>query len=207
MHNSSGYRLATYVKEQCKKLRKPYPFEFSHSFWIHRMHLIRVHRHVHERRTNDTKKLYCPVEKVGTTFWRRAILQANFLKRVRHPYQIPINKALSQNFLYPNENATANMFKDNFKYFFVRNPFHRILSAYIDKLFVPNPQFWNQFGKHSVQMFRVNDSRTCYHDATFSEFVQFVVWSVRHMKHVDPHFLTSSVMCLPCSMEYSFIGK
>jgi len=89
----------------------------------------------------------------------------------------------------------------------VRNPYHRILSAYIDKVFVPNPLFWQRFGKPSIQMFRKNDSRKCFHDPTFAEFVQFVTWSEKSKKMIDPHFLMSTEMCIPCTANYTFIGK
>jgi len=94
-----------------------------------------------------------------------------------------------------------------FKFFFVRNPYHRILSAYIDKVFVPNPLFWHRFGKPSIQMFRKNDSRECFHDPTFAEFVQFVTWSEKNKRMIDPHFLMSTEMCIPCIANYTFIGK
>ncbi|XP_045208517.2 carbohydrate sulfotransferase 12-like [Mercenaria mercenaria] len=194
--SSSGFALAAFVRDQCNALKKPYKYEFAIPFWIQRMHVL-----------PGNKTLYCPVEKVATTFWRRVIYQANHRSVIRHPYQVSIYMALSQNFHYPDKEQSAETLKSDFKFFFVRNPFHRILSAYIDKIFVPNPQFWDQFGRHSIQMFRKNDSRLCYHDATFSEFVQFVVWSVGHLKNIDPHFLPATEMCVPCTMDYSFIGK
>lgn len=157
---------------------------------------------------SGNNSLYCPVEKVATTFWRRVIYQTWHTREINHPYEVSISQALLQHFNHPPKSYTMDYLKSKFKFFFVRDPFHRILSAYIDKIFVPNPQFWEQFGKPSIRLFRKQgNNQTCYHDASFSEFVQFVIWSLKNFKKVDPHFLPATEMCVPCAMDFSFVGR
>lgn len=96
---------------------------------------------------------------------------------------------------------------------FVRDPYHRLLSAYVDKPFVPNPMFWERFGKPAISHFRSKPgrdsaiTRKCYHDVTFTEFLKFVVDAETTKEQIDGHFQKASEMCVACSMNYSFVGK
>ena len=214
----SGYRLSASVRQQCGELEGIKSDNKTIEF--QRIHLIQ-----------DKKFFYCPVEKVASTFWRRVMyqLKASRNKQVyksiqrryksrksqinlnyftfQHPFQVPIQSALSQ--FYEKFDPNTN-FEDWFRFLFVRNPYERILSAYIDKVFVPNPMFWEKFGIRAIKMFRENASTTslqCGHDATFSEFVKFVVWSETTKQKQDPHFTSISELCLPCEKNFTFVGK
>ena len=184
----------------------------------------RVNRRIHVM--HDKKFFYCPVEKVASTFWRRVMYQLNVRhnkqakslyrthnssiapnSQFQHPFKVPIKLALGQN--YERFNPKTN-FEDWFRFLFVRNPYERILSAYIDKVFVPNPVFWVKFGIPAIKMFRENASKKslqCGHDATFSEFVKFVVWSETTKQKQDPHFTSVYELCLPCEKNFTFVGK
>ncbi|KAH3806682.1 hypothetical protein DPMN_135006 [Dreissena polymorpha] len=150
--------------------------------------------------------LYCPVEKVGTTFWRRFIYQTLNTNKFRHLYQVPIWLALSENYPYPSKGATRQNISEYFKFMFVRDPYQRIFSAYVDKVFVPNPMFWERFGKPSIQLFRENDTRRCFHDASFLEFVRFATWAEENKQMLDQHFMMATELCIPCITNYTFIG-
>ncbi|KAH3702497.1 hypothetical protein DPMN_077520 [Dreissena polymorpha] len=91
---------------------------------------------------------------------------------------------------------------------FVRDPYKRIASAFVDKLLAPNPLFWKLFGRSAIERFRgVDKNRKCFHDVTFSEFVQFVVWAEKSKRELDAHFQVATEVCVPCTMKYDFIGK
>ena len=80
----------------------------------------------------------------------------------------------------------------------------------LDKVFVPNPTFWDKFGKPSIKTLRENATKTsikCGHDPTFSEFVQFVIWSLSNKQLTDNHFIPVSEQCLPCDMNFTFVGR
>ena len=54
---------------------------------------------------------------------------------------------------------------------FTREPYSKLLSGYIDKLFAPNPYFWNVIGRFIIQKFRKYPSLRsleCGHDVTFT---------------------------------------
>ena len=154
------------------------------------------------------KFLYCPVEKVGSTFWWRVMYMLERpLKGYKHPFEVPIPSVLTLK--HTGYDPRGN-YIDWFRFMFARNPYSRLLSIYVDKLLVPNPVHWKMNGKDSIQMFRKNASRMslkCGHDPSFLEYVQFVVWSLQTGKKIDNHFRTASEMCMPCRMNFSFIGK
>lgn len=189
----SGYRLARRVQNQCHI--GIYQHEKTR-FNIQRLHLI-----------NQSHTLYCPIEKVASTFWRRFVYQVSHPYEVQHPFQVSILKGLRQKFVRP-KSKSLSQFKDlDFKFMFVREPYHRILSAYIDKVFAPNPYFWNKFGRLAIKLSRKSANKRCFHDVTFAEFVRYVVWSDKHDTRVDPHLNKASEMCSPCRMNYTFIGE
>lgn len=56
------------------------------------------------------------------------------------------------------------------KVMFTRQPYSKLLSAYVDKLYSPNPFFWGKIGRHIVRKFRSRPSAksvACGHDVTF----------------------------------------
>ena len=53
---------------------------------------------------------------------------------------------------------------------FTREPYSKLLSGYVDKLWAPNPYFWGTVGSHAIKAFRKpqrSDVR-CAHDLTFA---------------------------------------
>ncbi|KAH3704776.1 hypothetical protein DPMN_079837 [Dreissena polymorpha] len=157
------------------------------------------------------RSLYCPVEKVGSTFWQRFIYMIQKSsprkRKYSHPFEVDINLALVHR-PKPLYQAKPSDFKNDFKFMFVRDPYKRIASAFVDKLLAPNPLFWNLFGRLAIERFRgVDKNRKCFHDVTFSEFVQFVVWAEKSRRELDAHFQVATEVCVPCTMKYDFIGK
>lgn len=109
-------------------------------------------------------------------------------------------------------------------FMFVRNPFSRLLSGYLDKLYTANPYYWGMIGKdirsHEMNnaIMRLDRMKTlqrtektqipCYHDITFDEFIQYVIDAENTTSHKrDPHFMSMYDLCKPCQINYDFIGK
>ncbi|XP_067653897.1 uncharacterized protein [Haliotis asinina] len=161
--------------------------------------------------------LYCPLLKVGSTFWRRIFYAMRQNATIHTPYDISINKALMskrdtlQKLLPLNNSSTQQYLKESVNIMFVREPFSRLISGYVDKLFAPNPYFWTVIGKYIISNYRKDpspQSLRCGHDVTFPEFVQYVVdTEARNDPHRDAHFTPTYDQCKPCQVPYNIIGK
>ncbi|XP_046368723.2 uncharacterized protein LOC124143708 isoform X1 [Haliotis rufescens] len=94
---------------------------------------------------------------------------------------------------------------------FVRNPYTRLFSGYVDKMYCINPSFWKSVGKSVLRVVRGNASRTgsvrCGHDISFAEFVNYFIYQHDNKQHIDSHFMPISEHCKFCETEYTYIGK
>lgn len=169
------------------------------------------------------------MEKIGTTFWRRAfhMLVAKEATKYKQPYDVPIKTALSQARSYTRSITSAksgNLLTENsFSFLFVRNPYSRLLSAFIDKLVPPNPTFWGLLGVKAKAMFRPGfkanlvggrgpkavqiSNRQSGHDVTFAEFVKFATSVEKSSRGIDSHIKSISKGCRPCAHPYKYIGR
>lgn len=193
-----GFSLANSVRVECRSVKERSIGKF------------------YQIQGSVTKRLlYCPMEKVGTTFWRRVLymLTAPDGKQYKNPYDVPIDKALKSSRLYsvPLHTVAQSFLESNsFSFLVVRNPFSRLLSAFVDKLVPPNPYYWKVFGSKAILAFRNNasaHSKMYGHDVTFQEFVKFVTRSEMTKKDLDPHYVSTFSSCKPCERHYKYIGK
>ncbi|XP_076444197.1 uncharacterized protein LOC143282440 isoform X2 [Babylonia areolata] len=134
---------------------------------------------------------YCPIEKTGSTTWRRLFGS--------------LYKAMNSRGIKQTKNASN---AKNVKFLFVRDPYYRLLSAYTDKLFCPNTIYWN-LGKYIVKKFRPNPtehSLACGHDVTFPEFIRYIIHSQETGQARDGHFVPTHDHCALCNASYDYIG-
>lgn len=158
--------------------------------------------------------LYCAIAKVGCTFLRRLVLT---LSAGEGQYSSPFDISPSDiHFRYvetlskvPEPQRT--FMKNNFtKLLFVRDPYSRLFSAYVDKLFTPQTAFLQNYGRYIIRKFRkgaTKKSIECGHDVSFSEFVQYVIASIKGKGQMNPHFMPMYLQCDPCSQSYDVIGR
>ena len=107
---------------------------------------------------------------------------------------------------YP-QNESQQMMKSYFKFLFVREPFERILSAYIDKFFNYDPAFYSLWGPDIAPTRYVSGEETSYKSIiTFEEFVNFVVRLHENDEFRNEHWQTFDKLCHPCGIDYDFIG-
>ena len=199
-HN--GFALAASVKESCKSIKdKPTGKLFTMLGFV------------------DRRILYCPVEKCATTFWRRTFHLLTYKKSpspYSNPFAVPlsilpkVNKGFTVQTSYKSS-AKENLVRQNsFKFLFIRNPYSRVYSAFVDKLLPPNPYFWKVLGVKSITQFRKNPSsksRTTGYDVTFAEYVKYVIKSLQTKKDLDAHHIPIFDKCEPCAVEFDYIGK
>ena len=159
------------------------------------------------------KVAYCEVPKNGCTFWKRII---RFLNRDFPPGKTNISKPsdLSRQFIHFGKFKTTPRLNLDQKgvvilqtmvnsFMTARDPYSRLWSAYLDKIFLPD--FW-KMGQNIVRVERPepkNLSLKCGHDVTFPEFIHYVV----QRPNIDFHFAPIVTICDPCVTNFKFIGK
>ncbi|XP_070581489.1 carbohydrate sulfotransferase 11-like [Ptychodera flava] len=144
------------------------------------------------------KILFCVIAKVGATNWRQAFLKlAGTYKENVGIYQQPIKSITGFK-----PAAQMSMLKTYTKVMFVRHPFERLLSAYLDK-FIENPDysFLKQYGKAIRKTANSNGSLDG--SLTFDKFVSFLLKT----RQRNRHWMMYSDSCDPCRIQYDFIGK
>lgn len=173
--------------------------------------------HIYATKSGDMQ--FCPIWKVGTTFLKRLFMIENLneYNNLTNPYSI----SFSVN--YDGSRKEISNMDSSKKVMFVRNPYQRLLSCYVDKLLAPNPVYWRLIGIPAIKHVRKEFSKkseTCGHDLTFSEFIKYVISAMetpsrgflgKSRRNLglsrDPHFEQQTVICKPCHLKYDFVGK
>ena len=146
------------------------------------------------------KILFCYIPKIACTQWKTVMANLNHTNA-----KYWIHDARNFKFLddYPRDEA-ERMLKTYFKFVFVREPFERLLSAYLDKFNSGNPDFHNNYGKEIVRRYRPG-SRPEDKNITFDEFVNYVI-NIGN-GYWNEHWQTYDKLCHPCAVHYDFIGR
>ncbi|XP_060605566.1 carbohydrate sulfotransferase 11-like [Ruditapes philippinarum] len=158
------------------------------------------------------KLVYCFVEKNGCTFWKRVFQILNGFKNVSDPFDTQAMDA------YGGNQTAENMPFDTIhkalisstKFMFVRDPYERLLSGYVDKLFLPYAPYWFDLGRFIVDKFRRNSTSgalSCGDDVTFEEFIRYYIYSLKTGIRSDVHFSSNYKFCRPCEIKYDYVAK
>ena len=99
-----------------------------------------------------------------------------------------------------------------FKFMFVRRPFERLLSAYIDTFIKSHsPNIRRKYGREILTRYRKDPSAMSVESGdgvTFNEFVEYLIDPMTaHSEWLDTHWRPYYEQCMPCSVEYDYIGK
>lgn len=160
--------------------------------------------------------LYCPVEKVASTFWKQTLGAMMSFGKYKTPFDVKIMKKTKltnvQEFRTKNtKTVTQRLIDDAESLLVVRNPYVKIFSAYVDKLFHANYLFWKTYGeqiKLAIRKYKnPNSDLICGNDVTFPEFVKYLVYANEQSIGLNPHFTPIYKHCDPCSMRYTYISK
>ena len=104
---------------------------------------------------------------------------------------------------YPTDIANR-MLRTYFKFLFVREPFERFLSAYIDKFYHRKPDFMSLYGK-IIKRSLATGVNVKDQNVTFDEFVNYVL-SIGG-GYWNEHWQTYDKLCRPCAIDYDFVGR
>ena len=179
--------------------------------------------------THDPSKVaYCFLPKAGCTFWIRVFsFLHNFTgEAVDSPWGISRLKVHNNQHSHGvGWGGVRHKAEDYMRFMFVRHPFSRLWSAYLDKLFLPD--FWRQVGtsvvwnvrrksasavvssnnnnnhQHQQQQQQQQQQRSlaCGNDVTFAEFVEYSL--LAHEPHWEPIYLR----CDPCQYRPTVVGS
>ncbi|CAH1788512.1 unnamed protein product [Owenia fusiformis] len=165
------------------------------------------------------KLLYCFVPKVGCTTWRKifAVLSDEAIRNKTNgnPENIDEDPHYGLHFKTMkdyNSSQQEVIIKSYYKFMFVREPFERLISAYIDKFYVPEPDgFWKAWGKLIINKYRVNASvasKSCGHDVSFDEFLSHSFSKIEQsdISGGNTHWTSIQQICNPCGINYDYIG-
>ncbi|XP_069139650.1 carbohydrate sulfotransferase 8-like [Argopecten irradians] len=94
----------------------------------------------------------------------------------------------------------------SFKFMFVREPYGKLVSGYVDKFLMPNTLFWSTVGRYAYKIQHGTDIK-CGHNLSFPDFLRYVVYVEHIGEHTNRHFTSINDHCRPCDIPYDFIGK
>ena len=153
---------------------------------------------------DENKILYCTIPKVSTTTWKRVLGDLHGIKK-----NIQIHRKSLWRWLYQyTDKEISERIETYFKFLFVREPLHGLLSAYKDKFIGRDRICPCSKGprKEIVKTYRPQDYKPNedYDDIniTFAEFIQYFSTDVPR----DPHWRQYEKICHPCVINYDFIG-
>ncbi|KGL82763.1 Carbohydrate sulfotransferase 10, partial [Tinamus guttatus] len=162
------------------------------------------------------KILFCQTPKVGNTQWKKVLIVLNgayssieeIPEHIVHDHEKNGLPRLSS-FTDAEIKERLNLY---FKFFIVRDPFERLISAFKDK-FVHNPRFepWyrHEIAPGIIRKYRKNRTET--RGLQFEDFVRYLGdpnhrWlDVQFGDHII-HWVTYVELCAPCEITYSVIG-
>ena len=188
---------AEYCQSSCaQELKTKYFFKFSRMIY------------------NDKYKfIYCPVPKVGFSNWRRVFLVLSEKFNTTDPLKFSqrnVHGTYYWNVSYLSQLSLEEIdyrIKNYYKFIFIRDPLERIVSAYKNKFMGENSFLWSEIGKLIIRAYRIEPNDTSLSSGlgvTFGEFVQYILDASVHSS--DEHWKLISLLCLPCSIKYDFVG-
>lgn len=146
------------------------------------------------------KILFCYIPKIACTQWKTVMASLDDTETKRSIHDARNFKFLDD---YP-EDEVQRMLKTYFKFVFVREPFERLLSAYLDKFHSGDPAFHNNFGRKIIRRYRPRGNPE-EKNVTFDEFLNYVI-NIGN-GYWNEHWQTYDKLCHPCGIQYDFIGR
>ena len=165
--------------------------------------------------TKSNDVMYCAIEKTGSTFWKRILHVIGGWGNTSNPSEIRSKDADSKKGGFKTlEGLDTTEIESYFKksttsIMFVRDPFTRAFSCWVDKFYSTNVAYWSSFGK-TIKSYRSDSSKKnsqCGHDISIAEFIDFLVKTISKSACTDVHFSPNHEHCFQCNFQYDYIGK
>ncbi|KAK2720453.1 hypothetical protein QYM36_004365, partial [Artemia franciscana] len=160
--------------------------------------------------------LYCYVPKVACTNWKRIIMILSGNANTSDPLSIEANEVhprrVWETLADFKTSESQTRLNNYYKFMFVRHPFERLVSAYVNKFYKSYTDYFQiKYGRTIVKNYRTNPGKealTRGHDVTFSEFVQYLIaHKSSESGPFNEHWRPMHELCEPCRVKYDIIGK
>ncbi|XP_063295573.1 carbohydrate sulfotransferase 8-like [Pelobates fuscus] len=153
------------------------------------------------------KFIYCEVPKVGCTNWKRIILLLNKTFAVSHEdlehFEVHTNSLLVRLSSY-NYSQQMEMLQNYTKVMFVRDPLHRLVSAYRDKFLHEENIYYSKTFADRIKA-KIRKNKNSSQKVTFEEFARFIIQE--NERYRDIHWKPMHALCDPCNIQYDIVGK
>lgn len=176
--------LSTLVKERCKRLKYNLKSGSKLSNVAKTCDMIQCPVYVSEHR----KFMYCNVPKVASTTLKSEMTRNLGLS----PRHIHNGQGIEMLRVSP-LTFDAETRSKYLKYMFVRHPFARLVSFYTNKKETALPKFMNLLNETEPG------------EISFRKFVDRLIQT--KVSKYGRHFMPYTRMCLPCQVNYDFVGK
>ncbi|WAR23165.1 CHST9-like protein [Mya arenaria] len=152
--------------------------------------------------------VFCGIEKAGSTFWRRLLqIVGGGSTSESNPSLIEIGIAYLERGYVSLAKASVDeiqtIFRNSTSIVFVRDPYARLFSGWLDKLYNPNVYYWQTIGRTIKQY---PSETSCGFDVHFPEFVDHISTLVLNGHCLDTHFSPNYQHCDPCMYDFDFVG-
>ena len=143
----------------------------------------------------------CKVPKCGSTYWTQVFLVMTDIIGVEKLAQLDrevIHGPLQEQIISREFNSELS----DKMILVTRNPWTRIYSAYMDKVYRLQVDYIKQIKRMANII-----GNYCGEIPTFEQFLQFIVVMNSKRRKLDPHWRPISTLCRVCSNEYTYIMK
>ncbi|KAK3576120.1 hypothetical protein CHS0354_028019 [Potamilus streckersoni] len=148
---------------------------------------------------------YCIVPKIGCTYWKQLfkVLELDHpdYKAIFSQKRAKVHKTVQ--FINRSQGQTGRLIQ------VARNPFSRLYSAYIDKIYLPifKPAVVNieRWRRRTLKNRKVKGG--CANEITFQEFLEYISVTEEKGLMLNPHWRPVSSMCSTCSQNVILLVK
>ena len=148
----------------------------------------------------------CRIPKIGSSFWnqvfRLLIEGPNAASRIFSKFRALQSKDYSIGVTLSNDERLKSRFV-----FVARDPFARLYSAYVDRIFLPSGTYGVATDIVRFQRNYTRNQHVCANELTFEDFLGYIVDSVRLGRRLNMHWAPIYTLCDLCDVDTFAVVK
>ncbi|KAI0232138.1 Carbohydrate sulfotransferase 12 [Lamellibrachia satsuma] len=156
---------------------------------------------------DENRMLFCDAPKTGSSFFKD--LWLNYTRNVYggpDVHTIGFLKKHGLRYLSTySQSEIQTRLKTYYKFMVARHPLVRLLSAYHEKLELPNKIYQRFVGRHIEQRYGITANQSKGANVTFEQFVHYLVDT--NPVSYNHHWKPVTFLCHPCEIQYDYIVK